>query len=223
MKGSHALRLRLLAIGVSLLVAGCTLGATQIAPVDAVGTAQLKPTQKDADAGRVGIRPGFDLRKYSAIAVVPFPVTDAGAKGKDEIQLTVTMPPFLQAELVGRLRVAKVFTHVELVREGNAPPAGERLLRLEGRITRLAAGDDTNAFVPFSGWIRLADRMKAQIETSLVDVATGEIMVVTADRREAPNSGFQSAESYVKDSFEAMARDLVKFLERVAKGEVRAE
>jgi len=66
--------------------------------------------------------------------------------------------------------------------------------------------------------------MKAQIETSLVDVHTGQVMVVTADRREAPNSDFQSAESYVKDSFEAMARDFVRFLERLAKGEaVRAD
>jgi len=222
MAGSDALRVALLVMAMSVLVAGCTLGAAQIAPVDPVGTADLKPTQRDSDAGRIGIRSGFDLRKYSGIAVVPFPVTDAGAKGKDELQLILTMPAFLQAELVGRLRVAKVFTHVELVREANAPPAGGRMLRLEGRITRLAAGDDTNAFVPFSGWIRLADRTKAQIETSLVDMQTSEVMVVTADRREAPNSGFQSAESYVKDSFEAIARDLVRFLERLARGEVPA-
>jgi hypothetical protein len=44
-------------------------------------------------------------------------------------------------------------------------------------------------------------------------------MGVTADRREAPNSGFQTAESYVQDSFEAMARDLVLFLERLGQGE----
>ena len=65
-------------------------------------------------------------------------------------------------------------------------------------------------WVPFAGYARLADRIKAQIETSLVDVQTGQVMVVTADRREAPNSGFQS--------------DLVRFLERLAKGEaVRAD
>ena len=45
-------------------------------------------------------------------------------------------------------------------------------------------------------------------------------MAVTADRREAPNSGFQTAESYVEESFQAMARDLVLFLERLTKGEV---
>jgi hypothetical protein len=60
--------------------------------------------------------------------------------------------------------------------------------------------------------------MKAQIETSLIDAQTGQVMAVTADRREAPNSGFQTAESYVEESFQAMARDIVLFLERLAKG-----
>lgn len=220
MAGRTGWRVALLVIALSMMVASCsTLGAAQMPPVDPVGTADLKPTQRDPDAGSVAVRTGFDLRKYSAIAVVPFPVTDSGAKGKDEVQLILTMPPFFQAELVGRLRVTNLFTRVDLVREGEAAPAGERLLRLEGRITRLVAGDDTSAWVPFAGYARLADRMKAQIETSLVDAQTGQVMVVTADRREAPNSGFQSAESYVRDSFEAMARDLVRFLERLAKGE----
>ena len=59
-----------------------------------------------------------------------------------------------------------------------------------------------------------------QIETSLVDAQTGQVMAVTADRREAPNSGFQTAESYVEESFQALARDLVLFLERLSKGQV---
>lgn len=212
-------RATLLVIALSMMVASCTLGAAQMAPLNPAGAADLKPTQRDPEAGSVAVRSGFDLRKYSAIAVVPFPVTDSGAKGKDEVQLILTIPAFFQAELVGRLRVTNLFTRVDLVREGDAAPVGGRVLRLEGRITRLAAGDDTSAWVPFAGYARLADRMKAQIETSLVDVQSGQVMVVTADRREAPNSGFQSAESYVKDSFEAMARDLVRFLERLAAGE----
>jgi hypothetical protein len=60
--------------------------------------------------------------------------------------------------------------------------------------------------------------MKAQIETSLIDAQTGQVVAVTADRREAPNSGFQTAESYVEESFQAMARDIVLFLERLAQG-----
>jgi len=209
-----------LVIALSMMVAGCSsLGAAQQAPVDPVGTGDLKPTQRDRDAGVVAIRSGFDLKKYSTLAVVSFPVTDSGVMSKEEVKLLLTMPAYFQAQLVGRLRGTNMFTRVDPVAEGNTPPTGAGLLRLEGRITRLAAGDDTSAWVPFSGYIRLGDRMKAQIETSLVDTQTGQVMVVTADRREAPNSGFQSAESYVQDSFEAMARDLVRFLERLGKGE----
>ena len=209
-----------LVIALSVMVSGCSsLGAAQQVPVDPVGTGDLKPTQPDRDAGVVAVRAGFDLRKYSTIAVVPFPVTDSGVMNKEEVKLLLTMPAYFQAQLVGRLRVTSMFTRVDPVTEGNALPAGEGLLRLEGRITRLAAGDDTSAWVPFSGYSRLGDRMKAQIETSLVDTQTGQVMVVTADRREAPNSGFQTAESHVQDSFEAMARDLVRFLERLGKGE----
>jgi hypothetical protein len=85
----------------------------------------------------------------------------------------------------------------------------------------LNSGDDASAWVPFSGFGRLADPLKVQIESSLIDIQSSEVMVVTADRRQSPNSGFKDSESYMHDSFEAMARDLVKFLERLAKGEVR--
>jgi len=187
------------AVALSVACAGCGhLGAAQQVPVNPVGTADLKPTQPDQDAGLVAVRPGFDARKYPAIAIVAFPVTDS----------------------VQRLRATGAFSRVDLVQEGSPPPIGEGLLRLDGRITRLAAGDDTSAWVPFSGYSRLGDRMKAQIETSLVDTRTGQVVAVTADRREAPNSGFQTAESYVEESFQAMARDLVLFLERLAKGGV---
>ena len=220
MSRCEAWRGTLLVIALSAVAAGCSsLGAAQQTPVNPVGTGDLKPTHRDRDAGVVAVRPGFDLKKYSTIAVVPFPVTDSGVMGKEEVKLLLTMPAYFQAQLVGRLRLTNVFAKVDRVREGTALPTGQGLLRLEGRITRLAAGDDTSAWVPFSGYSRLGDRMKAQIETSLVDTQTGQVMVVTADRREAPNPGNQTAESYVQDSFEAMARDLVKFLERLGKGE----
>ena len=204
----------------SAMVGGCILGAAQVAPVDPVGRGDLKPIQRDPDAGLVGIRSGFDLHKYAAIAVVPFVVTETGAKGKDDVRLSVTMPGYLQSELVARLQAANLFRHVNLVREGESAPQDVPALRLEGRITKLTSGDDTSAWVPFSQWGRLADPLKVQIESSLIDIESTEVMVVTADRRQSPNSGFQDSESYMHDSFEAMARDLVKFLERLAKGEV---
>src|SRR5262245_44650064 len=210
----------LVVIGTAVaLTGGGGRGAAQQRPVDPVGTADLKPAQKDAAAGMVTVRPGFDLRKYSAIAVTQFPVTDSGVMNKDEVKMLVTMPFYFQTRLVSRLRETNMFKSVQPVKEGSAVPTDAETLRLEGRITRLAAGDDTSMWVPFSGYNRLGDRMKAQIETSLVDAQTGQVMVVTADRREAPNPGTQSAQDYVQDSFEALARDLVNFIERLGKGE----
>jgi hypothetical protein len=205
----------------SAMVGGCVLGAAKAAPVDPVGRAGLKPVQRDDDAGLVSIRSGFDLHNYAAIEVVPFVVTDTGAEGKDDVRLSVTMPGYFQSELVARLQAANLFGQVTLVRDGESVPQNVRALRLEGRITKLNSGDDTSAWVPFAGWGRLADPLKVQIESSLIDIESTEVMVVTADRRQSPNSGFQGSESYMRDSFEAMARDLVKFLERLAKGEVR--
>ncbi|MGH7303419.1 MAG: hypothetical protein ACRELZ_09025 [Candidatus Rokuibacteriota bacterium] len=220
MAGRTAWRGALLVVVLSVIGAGCSLGAAQLPPVNPVGVADLKPTRQDPTAGLVAVRSGFDAKKYPAIAIVAFPVTDSGVMSKEEAQLTVMMPSYVQLQIVQRLRATGAFSRVDLVTEGGAAPTGEGLLRLEGRITRLAAGDDTSAWVPFSGFNRLGDRMKAQIETSLVDARTGEVVAVTADRREAPNPGFQTAESYVREAFEAMARDLVQFLGRLARGEV---
>jgi hypothetical protein len=213
-------RSALVVVALSLASFGCGhLGAAQQVPVNPVGAADLKPSQPDPSAGLVTVRPGFDARQYPAIAILSFPVTDSGVMNKDEARLTVSIPPYFQLQLVQRLRAANAFTRVDLVKEGEPAPTDEGLLRLEGRITRLASGDDTSMWVPFSGYSRLGDRMKAQIETSLVDARTGQVVAVTADRREAPNSGLQTAESYVEESFQAMARDLVMFLERLARGE----
>ena len=209
----------LLVFASSAMLTACGLGAAQAPPVDPVGTADLKPAQKDTSAGMVTVRPGFDLRKYSSIAVTQFAVTDSGVMGKDEVKMLVTIPFYFQTKLVGKLRETNMFKIVEPVKEGSAAPTAAGTLRLEGRITRLAAGDDTSMWVPFSGYSRLGDRTKAQIETALVDAQTGQVMVVTADRREAPNPGTQSANDYVQDTFEALARDLVNFIERLGKGE----
>jgi hypothetical protein len=220
MPGQTTWRRALVVVALSLVFSACGhLGAAQQVPVSPVGAADLKPAQPDPSAGLVTVRPGFDARKYPAIAILTFPVTDSGLMNREEAKLTVSIPPYFQLQIVQRLRATNAFTRVDLVKEGEPAPTDEGLLRLEGRITRLASGDDTSAWVPFSGYTRLGDRMKAQIETSLVDAQTGQVMAVTADRREAPNSGFQTAESYVEESFQAMARDLVLFLERLARGE----
>ena len=63
-----------LLIALSALVAGTAAwGHLQQRSVDPVGTGDLSsPLQRDPDAGVVTVRPGFDLRKYPAVAVVRF-------------------------------------------------------------------------------------------------------------------------------------------------------
>src|SRR5215470_16625717 len=93
------------AVALSVACAGCGhLGAAQQVPVNPVGTADLKPTQPDQSAGLVGVRTGFDVKKYPAIAIASFPVTDSGVMNKEEAKLTVEIPPYLQLQIVQRLR-----------------------------------------------------------------------------------------------------------------------
>src|SRR5439155_700823 len=139
-------RWALVVVALSAVCAGCsTLGAAQQAPVSPVGTADLKPTQPDPSAGLVTVRSGFDVKKYPALAILVFPVTDSGVMSKEEAKLTVSIPPYFQLQIVQRLRATNAFARVDLVKEGDPAPNGGGLLRLEGRITRLAAGDDTSA------------------------------------------------------------------------------
>jgi hypothetical protein len=129
-----------LLIALSALGAGCSLGAAQQLPVDPVGTGDLKPTLRDPDAGVVTVRSGFDLRKYSAIAIVQFPVTDSGVMNKEEVSLLLTMPFYFQTRLVGRLRETKMFTSVEPVNEGTGlrPPMERCDSRDGSRVSRPA-------------------------------------------------------------------------------------
>src|SRR6059036_3986545 len=88
-------RWALVVVALSAVCAGCsTLGAAQQAPVNPVGTADLKPTQPDPSAGLVTVRSGFDVKKYPALAILVFPVTDSGVMSKEEAKLTVSIPPY---------------------------------------------------------------------------------------------------------------------------------
>ena len=64
-----------------------------------------------------------------------------------------------------------------------------------------------------------AGAAKAQAETRLVDVQTGKVMVVTADRREAFFGIFGGdSEDHMREALSDMARDYARFMVRL-KGE----
>jgi len=61
-----------------------------------------------------------------------------------------------------------------------------------------------------------AGAAKAQVETRFVDVQTGQVVLVTADRREAAFGIFGGdSEEHLQESFSDMARDLAKYLVRL--------
>ena len=202
-------------LGVSVVLAGCGLGAQQARVVDPMGAGGLTPRMEDKDAGLVAIAPGFDMQTYMVIAVDRFPVAASEIRDEEDRALAASMPAFFQSELVRRLREAGLFSMVVNLGETQLAPGPEKTLRLEGIITRFAPGSQgVRYFVGFG-----VGRSKAQAEMRFVDAETEQIVMVTADRREG-KAGWAGGESedFLRESFDDMARDLVRFLDRLAKG-----
>jgi hypothetical protein len=196
----------------TFLLAGCGAGAIQTTPDEVLTVGGLTPNVKDKDAGLVAIAPGFDLKKYKRVAVEKFPVTDPAVKDEDDRRFGAKMSPVFQVELVRRLRDTKLFEQVVDISEIQVAP-GSQALRLEGVITRLGRGDRALRMWVGGG----AGAARAQAELRFVDVASGQVVMATADRRIAKVGG--SSTELVEESFDDMARDLAKFLIRLSKGE----
>lgn len=207
----------LLALALAVMLAGC-FGAQRTSPDDPVGAGGLKPVVEDKDAGLVGIAPGFNLKAYPVIAVEPFPVTDSNVKDDDDRRLAASMSAFLHSELVRRLRETGVFTRVVNLAETTMPQTPDRALKLSGVISRL--GEGSQALRMFFG-LYGAGRTRTQVEMRFADMRTGDIKLVTADRRIA-SMGVWGGDSkdHLKESYDDMARDLGRLITRLSRGEV---
>jgi hypothetical protein len=207
---------RLLTFVVLSLAAGC-YGAYQVKPDEPRAMAGLVPNVQDKDAGLVAVAPGFDITTYRVIAVSPLPVTDATVKDDGERRLAQSMSAFLQSELVRRLRESELFERVVNLAETPMPSEATTALRIDGVITRMGLGSQAaRAMAGLYG----AGRTRAQIELRFVDVATGKVLMLTADRRVA-SMGFFGGDSkdHLRESFDDAARDLARFLVRLSRGE----
>jgi hypothetical protein len=155
------------------------------------------------------------MHTYKVIAVDRFPVVASEIHDEEDRALSASMPAFFQSELVRRLREAGLFPTVVSLGETQLAPGPEKTLRLEGIITRFAPGSQVLRYFVGVG----AGRSKAQAEMRFVDAETGQVQMVTADRREG-KAGWAGGESedFLRESFDDMARDLVRFLGRLAKG-----
>jgi uncharacterized protein DUF4410 len=205
-----------LGLVVALLLTGC-FGAYQVKADHPSGAGSLTPTVEDKDAGLVGIAGGLDIKTYQVIAVSLFPVTGLTIKDDSDRRLAAFMSAFFQSELVRRLRESGLFARVINLSETPWQPGAERALQLDGRITRLGEGSQAaRAFFGLYG----AGKARAQSDMTFTDAQTGQPVIVTADRRVA-QMGVLGGDSkdHVKESFDDMARDLARFLARLARGE----
>jgi len=215
--GSRRARLvGLVALAVSVLSVGC-YGPYRVSPDDSPGAGGLEPTQRDREAGRVGVAADFDLNRYRVMTVAKLPVVDPAVKSDDERALADGMSTFLQSEMVRRLRESALFTRVVNLSESGDEPGDDAALRLEGQITRFDEGSQTLRLI-FGVYGGGAARV--QVETRLVEVQSGRVVLVTADRRQA-TMGIWGGVSidHIRDALDDIARDLARFLLRLSKGQ----
>lgn len=207
----------LLVTGVMILVlAGC--GATRSSPDNPLGADGLTPNVQDKEAGLVAIAPGFDVKSYPIVAVGTFSVADSEIKDDGDRRFAAKMATYFRIELVRRLRDSGLFQRVDEVSGAEyRPTAGEKVLKLDGTITRLGRGSQAARY--FAG-IYGAGRARAQADMRLVEASSGKVVLATADRRVASMGFFGgSDEEHLEESFNDMARDLARFLVRLSKGE----
>jgi curli biogenesis system outer membrane secretion channel CsgG len=89
------------------------------------------------------------------------------------------------------------------------------VLLVQGEITRLTEGSQAlRYFVGFG-----AGAAKTQIETRVVDVSTGQVQLVTADRRAAGMGIFGGdGRQFVTESLDQITDGFVKLLRHLAAG-----
>lgn len=219
MSAATAPGLAALLLAAALGLAGC-LGAMQTQATDPVGAGGLAPTIEDKDVGLVGLRPGFDLKTYTVLAVDKLPVSPQAINDDEDRKVAAAMPPYLQSEMVRRIREANLFAKVVNLSETSLTPGPEKTLKLHGKITQLDPGSRALRY-----WVGFgAGRSKAQTELHFVDAQSGEVVMVIADRRVAAYGIFGGdSEEHLQESFGDMARDLARFLTRLSKGEAPAK
>ena len=200
---------------VAMALAGC--GATRSSPDNPLSAGGLTPSLEDKEAGLVAVAPGFAVKGYATLTVARFPVTDK-LDDEGDRRFAAKMAAFYRTELVRRLRESGLFQRVvEVDGAGYQPRPGERVLKLEGAITRLGRGSQAARY--FAG-LYGAGRARAQADMRFVEAPSGKVVLVTADRRVASIGLFGGGdEDHLRESFDDMARDLAKFLVRLSKGE----
>jgi hypothetical protein len=215
MRNRSNLPLWLGSVVVFVLLTGC--GSAKSSPDNPTSAGGLIPSIQDKEAGLVAVAPGFDIAKYKIVAIEKIPVTDPDTKDEGDRRFAAKMSLAFQLELVRRLRESGLFERVVNTSETEFTPTDAPALRLRGAITRLGRGSQAARYF---GDLYGAGATRAQADMQFAEVASDRVVIVTADRRRATMGLFGgSDEEHLQESFDDIARDLVRFLVRLSKGE----
>src|SRR3990172_12947747 len=139
--------LTMLLLGIVLL-AGC--GAHRITPIDARPVGALTAAVEDADGGHVGLAPDFKPAAYRVIVLQPFEVSASEIKDQDDARLAKDMAAYLHEQLLRRLQATGIFVRVVDASISALSPSEERVIRLQGQISKLTEGSQAlRYFVSF--------------------------------------------------------------------------
>ena len=198
-----------------LLLGGCAGGSMRSSPDNPTSADGLTPSIEDKEAGLVAIAPGFDIRRYKIIVVERFPVASREIEDEGDRRFAARVSEALQRELVWQLRESRLFQEVIDSNQIEFKHTDAPALSLRGTITRLGRGSGPERhFLGLFG----SGSTRAQADMQLVDIASNRAVVVTADRRRHSTGGFAggSDEDLINESFQDIARDLVRFLVRLS-------
>jgi len=196
-----------------VLAAGCA--AVQSTPLHPEAVGNLVPFVKDRDAGRVAAAYGFDVTHYQTIAIGKVSVDMQAGWSEEDRRIASSVVAHLRSDLAKKLRTAG---WPQRVADGASPlDAPANALRLDVRITAL----ELDQLVSTELWQWLGPGA-IQMETRFVDVASGRVLLATADRRtaRAEMSGARDIPGTTARLDEAanyLVMDLVNFLGRLEK------
>ncbi len=204
---------RRIALFAVVLALGACIGAEQVNPEAPVGAGGLAPTMEDKDAGLVGLRDGFRLSAYRVVAIERFAVAESEIEDEGDRRFAQVMTTFFQAELTRRLRDTNLFDRVVTVSDPALRPDDETTIVLRGVITRLGRGSEALRYLLGRYGV---GRSRAQVEMFFVDAQSGQVVMVTADRRVNRRGGDEGS---LRESFHDIAKDVGKFLLRLSNGQ----
>jgi Domain of unknown function (DUF4410)/Protein of unknown function (DUF3313) len=189
------------------------VGPYRATPRQSHQIATLTASERDIDAGLVGIATGFDIKKYDVVVVDRIKVNDSELKDEESRKLAAELSDFFQAELVRQFRETGLFRNVLNLNESDMPADKGRTLKVQGAITRLAHGSAALRYWIGGG----AGQAEAEAELYFLDVPTGEFMLIIADRREVA-FGARDNRVELRQSVDDMVQAVGRFLVRLSKG-----